>query len=84
LLSKNIKGDFMDEKTIELVAIGTSIGAHCKPCLEYHLQKAAGMGIDPEEIRQAVEIGHKVEKGSMAAMKKFSTNALDKLSDSTE
>ena len=67
----------MDEKTIELIAIGASIGAHCKPCLEYHLQKAGEMGIDPEEIRQAVEIGHRVEKGSMAAMKKFSTAALE-------
>jgi AhpD family alkylhydroperoxidase len=70
----------MDEKTQELIAIGASVGAHCQPCLEYHLQKAAEMEIDPEEIRQAVEIGHKVGKGSMAAMKKFSSSALEKYS----
>ena len=70
----------MDEKIKELVAIGASVGAHCKPCLEYHLQKAMEIGVDAEDIRQAVEIGHKVEKGSMAAMKKFSSSALEKYS----
>jgi len=67
----------MDETVKELIAIGASVGAHCQPCLEYHLKKAAEMGIDPEKVRQAVEIGHRVEKGSMAAMNKFSTAALE-------
>ncbi len=67
----------MDEKVQELIAIGASISSHCKPCLEYHLQKATEIGVDPNDIRQAVEIGHKVEKGSMAAMKKFSSSVME-------
>ena len=61
----------MDVKTKELVAIGTSIGAHCQPCLTYHVAKAKEMGIEENEIREAIAVGHMVEKGSMTAMKQF-------------
>ena len=27
----------MDERTKELIAIGASVGAHCQPCLTYHV-----------------------------------------------
>ena len=70
----------MDKPTRELIAIGASVGAHCQPCLEYHIKAAVELGIEPEKISEAVEIGHMVEKGSMAAMKKFSADILEKSS----
>ena len=70
----------LNESIRELIAIGASISAHCQPCLEYHLQKAKELGIKPEEMRSAIEIGHMIEKGSMAAMKKFSASVLENLS----
>jgi AhpD family alkylhydroperoxidase len=60
-----------------LIAIGASVGAHCQPCLTYHVEKARELGIEDEEIRAAIETGHMVEKGAMSAMRKFSTNILD-------
>lgn len=66
----------MDEKTKELIAIGVSVGAHCQPCLTYHVEKARELGIDDEEIRSAIEIGHMVEKGAMSAMRKFSATVV--------
>jgi AhpD family alkylhydroperoxidase len=69
----------MDESIKELVAIGASVGAHCQPCLEYHIQAALALGIDPEDIRQAIAVGHEVEKGSMTAMRRFSAQALEYL-----
>lgn len=69
----------MDKKTEELIAIGTSVGAHCQPCLEYHLEAAKKLGISDEEIKQAIEIGHMVEKGAMSAMRKFSRSLSEKL-----
>ncbi len=66
----------MDEKTKELVAIGASVGAHCQPCLTWHVAKARELGIDDELIREAIETGHMVEKGAMSAMRKFSTEIL--------
>jgi AhpD family alkylhydroperoxidase len=73
----------MDERTKELIAIGASVGAHCQPCLTYHVEKARELGIDDEEIRAAIETGHMVEKGAMTAMRKFSANILDTVSSAT-
>ena len=66
----------MNEKIRELIAIGTSVGAHCQPCLTWHVAKARELGIDEETIREAIEVGHMVEKGAMSAMRKFSTEIL--------
>ena len=71
----------MDEKTKELIAIGASVGAHCQPCLTYHVEKARGLGIDDESIRAAIETGHTVEKGAMSAMKNFSSGILEPRTD---
>lgn len=74
----------MDDRTKELIAIGASIGAHCQPCLAYHVEKARELGINDEEILAAIETGHMVEKGAMSAMKKFSANILHTASSETE
>ena len=74
----------MDERIKELVAIGASVGAHCQPCLTYHVEKAREMGVDDEEIRLAIETGHMVEKGAMSAMRKFSATILDASSSTTD
>ena len=70
----------MNESVKELIAIGASVGAHCQPCLEHHIRAAQEIGVSENEIRQAVGIGHKVEKGAMAAMKKFCGKTLEGLS----
>lgn len=70
------KGIRMDDRTKELIAIGASVGAHCQPCLTWHMKKARELGIDDETIRVAIETGHMVEKGAMAAMRKFTEDVL--------
>lgn len=73
----------MDKRTEELIAIGASVGAHCQPCLEYHIKAAQELNISPEEINQAIEIGHMIEKGAMSAMRKFSKSMIDNLNAGT-
>jgi AhpD family alkylhydroperoxidase len=70
----------MDELTKELIAIGASVGAHCQPCLTYHVEKARELGIDDKTIREAIETGHMIEKGAMSSMRKFSANILETIS----
>ncbi|HRU94499.1 MAG TPA: carboxymuconolactone decarboxylase family protein [Anaerolineae bacterium] len=67
----------MDEKTKELIAVGASVAAHCQPCRTYHVAKAKEPGIGENEIREAIAVGHRVEKGAMAAMKQFSAAIFD-------
>ena len=59
----------IDERTKELIAIGASIGAHCQPCLTYHVGKAKTLGIDAGLIRDAINVRHMDEKGAMTAMR---------------
>jgi AhpD family alkylhydroperoxidase len=61
----------------ELIAIGASVTAHCQPCLTYHVGKAREMGAGEQEIREAITIGQKVEKGSQSTMKNFAGKLLD-------
>lgn len=67
----------MDTKTKELIAVGASVGAHCQPCLAYHVGKAKELGIAEVEIREAMDIGHMVENGAMVAMKQFSSGVFE-------
>jgi len=67
----------MDEKAKELIAVGASVGAHCQPCLAYHVAKAKEMGLEEAEIREAIAVGHMVEKGAMTAMREFAAGIFD-------
>ncbi|MCA1743206.1 MAG: arsenite efflux transporter metallochaperone ArsD [Desulfonatronovibrio sp.] len=74
-----MKDKVITENIKELIAIGASIGAHCQPCLEHHIQTAIELGVTKDEINQAVDIGHMVERGAMSAMKRFSSEAVKEL-----
>jgi AhpD family alkylhydroperoxidase len=65
-----------DEQVKELIAVGASIGAHCQPCLTYHVGKAKELGLDAGQIHIAVDVGQMVEKDSMAAMREFTKGVL--------
>ena len=66
----------LDEKIKELIAVGASVGAHCQPCLTYHVARAKELGLKETEIREAIAIGHMVEKGSIAAMRQYTLDVL--------
>lgn len=67
----------MDEKVRELIAVGASVGAHCQPCLTYHVAKAKGLGIAETDIREAIAVGQMVEKGALSAMRQFAAGVFD-------
>jgi AhpD family alkylhydroperoxidase len=58
----------MDDKTKELIAIGSSIAANCHPCIKYHLSKAKELGIAASSIYEAVRVGMKVRQGAAGEM----------------
>ncbi|MHC4116997.1 MAG: carboxymuconolactone decarboxylase family protein [Planctomycetota bacterium] len=66
----------MDVKIEELIAIGASITANCKPCIEYHVAKARENGANDQEIAEAVDVGKMVRKGAATQMDKFIPGAL--------
>ncbi len=69
----------MDDKIKELIAVGASVAAHCRPCLQFHVDKAMELGIGKDEIAEAVAVGKMVQKGGMVAMRKFADELLDQM-----
>ncbi len=61
----------LDANIKELIAIGASVSANCHPCVKYHVGKAREMKIDEADIRQALEAGRMVRKGSAGQMDKL-------------
>ncbi len=46
----------------ELVAIGASIGSNCIPCIKFHIPAALRVGIDKNELVQAIELANTVKQ----------------------
>ena len=61
----------LDNRIIELIAVGASVTANCQPCLQYHVDKARENGASDTEINQAIDVANKVRKGAAAKMDTF-------------
>jgi AhpD family alkylhydroperoxidase len=46
----------LDQKDKELAAIGASIGALCRPCIEHHIPAGRDAGLTEPELARAVEV----------------------------
>ena len=58
----------LDAKMKELIAIGASVACNCQPCVKFHWDKAKELNIEPELIKQAIEVGKMVRKGAASQM----------------
>jgi AhpD family alkylhydroperoxidase len=58
----------LDDKTKELIAIGASISCNCHPCVKFHLDKAGKLGIESEDIKEALKVGMMVRRGAAGKM----------------
>jgi len=61
----------LDDRTIELIAVGASVTACCQHCLRHHADKARHLGAADEEITEAIAAGRMVRGGSATQMDKF-------------
>jgi len=58
----------LDDRIIDLIAIGASVATNCPSCLEYTIARAAENGADNQQIAQAIEIGKLVRQGAATKM----------------
>jgi len=65
-----------DDKMTELVAIGASVAANCRPCVQFHVAKAVEIGVDKEDIDKAISVGKMVRKGAAGKMDKLTSEIL--------
>jgi len=66
----------LTEKEQELVAVGASIAAGCRPCTAYHVRAARTAGADEGEIRQAVNDALDVRRSATASMARLAEKQL--------
>ena len=68
----------LDNKTKELIAIGASVSCNCHPCVKFHLDKAGKLGIEPEDIKEALKVGMMVRSGAAGQMDEFLSEVSEK------
>lgn len=54
-----------------LVCIGAAVAAKCQPCLENYFERAKRIGIEANDIYDAIALGKRVGKGSTSSMNQF-------------
>ncbi|NQU56400.1 MAG: carboxymuconolactone decarboxylase family protein [Rhodospirillales bacterium] len=58
-------------KERELVAVGASVAAGCKPCTDYHFKAARKAKLSDDEIRQAINNAMSVRQSALEIMKDY-------------
>jgi AhpD family alkylhydroperoxidase len=66
----------LTEKEQELVALGASVAAGCRPCTAHHVRAARVAGADKEEIRQAVNDALGVRRSASDIMERLAAKYL--------
>ena len=61
----------LDDKTMELIAVGASVTAGCQPCLQHHAGKARQNGATDDEVAEAIAVGKMVRGGGANEMDRF-------------
>ena len=61
----------LDQRIMRLVAVGASIPANCRPCLEINAAEALKNGADPQEIAEAIQVGKLVRQAAASKMDRF-------------
>ncbi len=72
-----MEGLKLDDKTMELIAVGASITAGCQSCLEYHAGKAMQNGATEDEVVQAIAVAKMVRGGGAKEMDRFVDDFVD-------
>ena len=55
----------LEQREKELAAIGASIGANCRPCIEHHLPGGREAGLSEKELTDAVTTARAVRHGAV-------------------
>ena len=58
----------LDKNTKELIAIGASVSCNCHPCVKFHVDKAGKLGIETQDVEEALKVGMMVRSGAAGQM----------------
>ena len=67
----------LEQQDKELVAIGASIGALCRPCIDHHIPAGRDAGLTETELAQAVEAAQATHRIATDLLFRHSRELLD-------
>lgn len=67
----------LEQKDKELAAIGASIGALCRPCIEHHIPAGRDAGLTELELARAVEAAQATHRVAVTLLFRRSRELLD-------
>ncbi len=73
----------MDERMKELIAMGAAAAANCHPCMDHHLAKCDELGIQRDEVMEAIKVGLMVNHGAEQAIRKHARELLGEMDPKT-
>ncbi len=60
-----MKEDHLSWKIKEFIAIGVALGTGCKPCYQFHLERAKKAGATEDEVRELLAVAQVVLAGTV-------------------
>jgi AhpD family alkylhydroperoxidase len=77
----------LDNQTMALIAVGASVAANCRHCLEYNAGAALRSGANSQQVAEAVEIGRRVRLGAASKIDRLASTlngAVDPSADAVD
>ncbi len=71
----------MNTKIEEMIALGAAYAVNCRPCMEFHKQKATEAGLTGEEMRAAIQVAEAVKTGASKKSKLLAGNLFGEVKD---
>ena len=77
-MEKAIYGDgALPKKAKELIAIGISIVIDCESCMQWHIEQAAKLSANEQEILEAIEVGMEMDGGPATVSARFALEVME-------
>jgi AhpD family alkylhydroperoxidase len=67
----------LPKKIKELIAVGISVVIDCESCMQWHIEQAAKLGANEQEVLEAIEVGIEMGGGPATVSARFAFEVMD-------
>ncbi|UCH93165.1 MAG: carboxymuconolactone decarboxylase family protein [Candidatus Aminicenantes bacterium] len=69
----------VSQKNKVLIGMGISVVKDCDACMQWHIEEAVKLGITPQEIMEAIEVGIKMGGAPAVVSARFALEVMEKV-----
>jgi AhpD family alkylhydroperoxidase len=67
----------LPKKAKELIAVGISVVIDCESCMQWHIEQAAKLSANEQEILEAIEVGMEMDGGPATVSARFALEVME-------